>query len=69
LKELIELESRIVRLRARLRNGDSDVTSDEIEAVIVRAEANRDELMGVEFDPKGSAINSFALRKARRGRS
>ena len=48
------MESRIVRLRARLRNGDPDMTSDEIEAAIVRAEAKRAELVAVDSDPKES---------------
>ena len=54
-KELIELESRIAHLRARLRSGDPDMTSDEIEAAIVRAEAKRAELVAVDSDPKESA--------------
>ena len=63
-KELIELESRIVRLRARLRNGDSDMTSDEIEAAIVRAEAKRAELVVVDSDPKESVRLLAALPNA-----
>jgi site-specific DNA recombinase len=61
---LIELESRIVRLRTRLRNGDPDMTSDEIEAAITRAEAKRAELMAVEPDPKESARLLAALPNA-----
>jgi len=49
------LESRIARLRARLKTGDPDMTSDEIEAAIVRAEAKRAALMAVESDPKEGA--------------
>jgi len=63
-KELIELESRIVRLRARLRSGDPDMASEEIEAAIARAEAKRTELMAVEPDPKENARLLAALPNA-----
>jgi site-specific DNA recombinase len=43
-RELQELGARIERLRDRLRRGDPDMTPDEIEAAIARAESKRREL-------------------------
>lgn len=42
--EAAELDARIARLRERLKNGDPDVTSDELQATIERAENKRREL-------------------------
>jgi site-specific DNA recombinase len=44
--ELTELDSRIARLRARLRAGDPDMAAEDLEAVIERAVAKRAELAG-----------------------
>jgi site-specific DNA recombinase len=43
-QELVDLDARIVRLKARLNAGDPDMTADEIQAGIDRAEAKRREL-------------------------
>ncbi len=43
-KELQELNARIDRLRARLKAGDPDMTPDELQLAIERAEAKRREL-------------------------
>jgi DNA invertase Pin-like site-specific DNA recombinase len=43
-RELQELDARIERLRERLRKGDPDMTHDEIQAAIDRAEGKRREL-------------------------
>ena len=43
-KELRELAARIERLRERLRKGDPDMTADELQAAIDRAEQKRHEL-------------------------
>lgn len=49
--ELQELTARIDRLRERLKRGDPDMTSDEIQAAIERAEAKARELQDVEPTP------------------
>jgi site-specific DNA recombinase len=46
-KELQELTARIERLRERLKRGDADMTPDEIQAAIERAEAKARELQGL----------------------
>src|SRR6185437_7008312 len=43
-KELQELAARIERLRERLRQGDPDMTADELQAALDRAEGKRREL-------------------------
>ena len=45
--ELQELTARIERLRERLKQGDPDMTPDEIQAAIERAEAKARELQGL----------------------
>ena len=40
-QELQELSSRIDRLRERLKGGDADMTSDELQAAVDRAEFKR----------------------------
>jgi hypothetical protein len=44
-KELAELEARLERLRERLTKGDPDMTADEIQAAIDRAEEKRCDLI------------------------
>lgn len=46
-RQLQELTARIERLRERLRRGDADMTADEIQAAIDRAEAKARELQGL----------------------
>lgn len=53
-KELRELEARIARLRERLRAGDPDLTADELQGAIERAEAKRTELLQALPDAKVS---------------
>ena len=48
-RELQELAARIERLRDRLRQGDPDLTADEIQVAIERAEAKRSELQGLDM--------------------
>jgi DNA invertase Pin-like site-specific DNA recombinase len=43
-RELQELTARIARLRGRMKNGDPDMTVDELQAAIDRAEVKRREL-------------------------
>lgn len=47
-EELRELTSRIERLRDRLKRGDPDMTPDEIQAAIERAEAKAHELQSLD---------------------
>jgi site-specific DNA recombinase len=54
-KELKQLTARIERLRERLRRGDPDMTVDEIEAAIARAEEKRAELEAAQPTAKASA--------------
>ena len=54
-KELRELTARIERLKERLRAGDPDMTGDEIEAAIERAQAKRQELERQQPGAKESA--------------
>lgn len=44
-RELQELDARIARLRERLRAGDPDLTSDELQLAVDRAESKRRELL------------------------
>lgn len=46
-RELQELTARIERLRERLKRGDEDMTPDEIQAAIERAEGKARELQGL----------------------
>jgi DNA repair exonuclease SbcCD ATPase subunit len=59
-KELEALDSRIERLRERLKHGDPDMTADEIQATIERAQSKREELTGARPSAKNSA-RVFAL--------
>ena len=43
-QELKELEAGLDRLRKRLKEGDPDMTADELQAAIERAEAKRRQL-------------------------
>ncbi len=43
-RELAELDARIARLKERLRTGDPDLTEDELQAAIDRAQTKRQEL-------------------------
>jgi hypothetical protein len=44
-RELQELDARVARLRERLKAGDPDLTSDELQVAIDRAEGKRRELL------------------------
>jgi site-specific DNA recombinase len=47
-RELEELDARIMRLRERLKAGDPDLTPDELQAAIDRAEAKRRQVFDVQ---------------------
>jgi site-specific DNA recombinase len=53
-RELQELAARITRLRDRLKNGDPDMTADELQAAIDRAEAKH---RGLEDQGLGATVS------------
>ena len=59
-QELQELTARIERLRDRLRRGDPDMTPDEIQAAIERAEAKARELGGPDV-ASAPAMKAFTM--------
>lgn len=54
-REAEELDARIMRLRERLKAGDPDLTPDELQAAIERADAKRRDLLGVRPTERDSA--------------
>jgi HPt (histidine-containing phosphotransfer) domain-containing protein len=62
--ELEELRARIERLRERLRQGDPDMTTDEIQAAVDRAEGKRQELEQAQPASKASARVVAAIPRA-----
>ena len=69
-RELLELAARIERLRERLQRGDPDMTADELQAAIDRAEEKRRELQelqgGAGLPDKALAILPRAAELYRR---
>jgi site-specific DNA recombinase len=63
-QELRELAARIERLRERLRKGDPDMTPDELQATIDRAEEKRRELEAHQPSVKASAKVLSVLPRA-----
>jgi site-specific DNA recombinase len=63
-RELQELDARIDRLRERLKKGDADMTADEIQAGIDRAEGKRRELQAQQPEAVQSAKVLAMLPKA-----
>jgi hypothetical protein len=63
-RELQELTERIQRLRTRLATGDQDMTADEIQCAIDRAEQKRRELEAAQPEAKRSARVLVALPQA-----
>jgi site-specific DNA recombinase len=62
--ELVALDNRIARLRERSRTGDPDMTTDELQAAIERAEAKRRELQVAPSFAKHRAQILSVLPKA-----
>ncbi len=62
--ELLALDGRIARLKTRLRQGDSDIASDEIQAAIDEAEAKRGEFLAARPEAKFTARVLSLLHKA-----
>jgi site-specific DNA recombinase len=54
-QELQDLEARLERLRRRMAGGDPDMTADELQAAIERAEVKRRQLQMGLSDPKHQA--------------
>jgi site-specific DNA recombinase len=63
-KEIQDITDRLQRLRARLQKGDPDMTADEIQAAIDRADAKRQELLAARPEAKQSAKIISLLPKA-----
>jgi DNA invertase Pin-like site-specific DNA recombinase len=77
-RELTDLTARIARLRERLRQGDPDLTADEIQAAIERAEAkkraletklpqSRAEQRVADFLPRAAALYKAQVAKGLEG--
>ena len=54
-KELQDLDAKLTRLRERARSGDPDLTADELQAAIERAEGKRAELLAAQPGARRSA--------------
>ena len=65
-QELRELDERIARLRKRLRDGDPDITEDELQAALDRAQVKRQVLAADSRPTKVSAKLLRVLPKAAR---
>lgn len=63
-QELQDLDARIARLRDRLGRGDPDMTADEIQAAIERAEQKRRELLDVHRAAEQPATVTAILPRA-----
>jgi hypothetical protein len=63
-REPQELDARIARLRERLKKGDPDLTGDELEGAIAKAEAKRQELIEQQPEAKASARIFAAIPRA-----
>jgi DNA invertase Pin-like site-specific DNA recombinase len=63
-KELADLDSRLSRLRTRLKSGDPDLSRDDISAAIERVESQRRELESMQPMEKASAKIVAMLPKA-----
>ncbi|MBS0375330.1 MAG: recombinase family protein [Proteobacteria bacterium] len=62
--ELVALDARLSRLRARLRDGDPDMAPDEIQAAIEKAEAKRADLLAARPEAKAASRVLSMLPKA-----
>lgn len=63
-KDLMDLDQRISRLRARQAAGDPDMTPDELQVAIERAEAKRKELIAAQPVSRQSGTIAKALPQA-----
>jgi hypothetical protein len=63
-RELQELDARLERLRERQRNGDPDLTADELQAALERVGQKRRELLDAQPAAKRSAKILPMLSKA-----
>ncbi|MHB8812569.1 MAG: recombinase family protein [Steroidobacteraceae bacterium] len=62
-RELEEFDARIMRLRERLKAGDPDLTPDELQAAIDRAEAKRRQVFDVQPTERENARVLAMLRR------
>jgi site-specific DNA recombinase len=62
--ELVTLDARIARLKERVRAGDPDMTTDELQATIDRAQGKREELLAAQPEARASAKILTLLPKA-----
>jgi hypothetical protein len=60
-RELQELSARISRLKDRLRHGDPDLTGDELQAAIDRAEAKRRDVQQNQLEVAGQPPKVLAI--------
>lgn len=68
-RELQEIDARLDRLRERLQRGDPDMTTDEIQAAIDRAQSKRRDLaQASSLEEAGSAVMAMLPRAAERYR-
>lgn len=63
-QELAELDARIARLRTRLAQGDPDLTTDELQAAIQKAEEKRTAMLAEPVDRKSARILSVLPKAA-----
>ncbi len=63
-RELQDLDARLTRLRARLIDGDPDLTMDELQGAIARVETKRAELQSMQAGARASARVLPLLPKA-----
>jgi site-specific DNA recombinase len=63
-RELSELDARLDRLRERLRKGDPDLTDDELQVAINRAQSKRGELAAAQSSGDVAKIISMLPRAA-----
>jgi hypothetical protein len=61
----LKFDARIARLRERLKAGDPDLTHDELQVGIDRAEAKRRELMGARASSPENGARRSVEQKAR----
>jgi hypothetical protein len=58
------LDARLDRLRERLRNGDPDMTDEDLQAAITRAESKRAELAAVQTKSETAKVLSLLPKAA-----
>ena len=67
--EVEEISQRIARLHDRMKAGDEDLSADDLQAIIQKAEAKRAELMSAVPEVKGCWPHCQRLRTSTENRS